>query len=377
MESWEFYKKNPVTHRMNANDAEHFARRAYLYQLIGVPPMLLSGKNVLEFGPGEGHNSIYLASLQPHRYVLVDGDPTALDKAKQNIEQSLGNADNIETCASLFNEFSTDELFDFVVAEACLSIQNENPGELLRHMSSLVKPGGILFITTLSPASYLSEAFRRLSRNVRLSPSAPVDEQVSVMTPLLSHHFETLQGFSRSVEDWIVDNIVQPLHKREMLSLPDAIKILSDEFRFYCSSPQFFSNWGWYKSAKIGGNDHNEQLLANYYRSIINFIDYRVENISTSYDTGYQIDEITIKIWNLIMKSERQESFDIREIEELSNELVNIIEPISPTTSSSVAEAMAWISGGAENVKQQHFNSWWGRGQQFVSFMRRVCPKVS
>lgn len=370
MDSWEFYKKYSINSRKNYNDAKHFSRRAYLYHLLGVPPLLLEGKKILEFGPGEGHNSVYTASLRPHKYVLVDGDHIALNKAKQNIEQFAGNA-NVETCVRHFKEFTTDELFDFVVAEACLSIQNENPDEILRHMSSFVKPGGILFITTTSPASHLSEILRRLARNLRISPSAPVEEQVSVMTPLLSHHFETLRGFSRSVEDWIVDNIVQTLHKRKILSLPDAIKILSDEFHFYCSSPQFFSNWEWYKNANVENTDRKEQLLVNYYRSIINFIDYRVDNILIDYDIGCQIDKMTLKIWDLVIETEVENNFNISAIVELSTKLVNIIEQISPVTSSSLAEAVAWINNGANSVKHQHFNSWWGRGMQFISFIKK------
>ena len=78
-----------------------------------------------------------------------------------------------------------------------------------------------------------------------------MDAQVELMKMLISHHFDSLKGFSRSVEEWIIDNIVQPLDNREMLSLPDAIRTLDNNFYFYQSSPAFQRNWEWYCNLPI------------------------------------------------------------------------------------------------------------------------------
>lgn len=371
MESWEFYKQNPLNHRKITRIDELFSKRAYLFSLIGIPPVFLEGKKILEFGPGEGHNSIYAASLKPQKYALVDGDPHALEMAEKNIKEYAQSGLEIESYTQMFDQFETDERFDLIVAEACLSIQNSHPDRLLKHMATFVKKGGLLFITTLSPASYLSELFRRLTRNILISPSAPTDEQVKIIAPLIREHFSSLAGFSRTVEEWIIDNIVQPLDNREMLSLPDAINTLSDEFSFYSSSPRFSSDWKWYKSTTSGIEEQNPLALDNYYRSIINLIDYRVKDIYVEKDVGTEIDQLATHIWDLMMRAERQGEFQVDEFYQTSIKMEKLIQDYSPLTANAIREAAEWINDGAPQRQHKHFSQWWGRGQQFVSFMKR------
>ena len=63
----EYYKKNNISpvHYNLKNLKKHFEIRSSLYQLLGVPPKLVYGKDVLEVAPGSGHNSIYTATLMP------------------------------------------------------------------------------------------------------------------------------------------------------------------------------------------------------------------------------------------------------------------------------------------------------------------------
>jgi len=80
----DFYRRHgisPVSQNIS-NLKKHLERRKALYRHLGIPPTLVKDRTVIEFGPGNGHNAIYTTSLNPSRYVLVDGNPTGLKKPR-------------------------------------------------------------------------------------------------------------------------------------------------------------------------------------------------------------------------------------------------------------------------------------------------------
>ena len=80
------HRISPVTQDIS-DLTGHFERRESLYRHVGIVPGLISGKSVIEFGPGSGYNSIYTSSLKPRRYVLVDGNPTGLETTRSLLEE--------------------------------------------------------------------------------------------------------------------------------------------------------------------------------------------------------------------------------------------------------------------------------------------------
>ena len=69
-------KISPVNYDI-PNLKKHFQIRGSLYRLLGLIPSFFKGKNVLEVGPGSGQNSIYIASLFPKIYDLLEPNPYA------------------------------------------------------------------------------------------------------------------------------------------------------------------------------------------------------------------------------------------------------------------------------------------------------------
>ena len=61
--------------------------RGNLYLSLGIPPSLLEGKEILEFGPGAGHYSVFNALLRPSLYTLVDGVHDILDAAEKRLNE--------------------------------------------------------------------------------------------------------------------------------------------------------------------------------------------------------------------------------------------------------------------------------------------------
>src|SRR5436190_1477044 len=80
----DFYRQHgisPVAQDISDLPA-HFARRAALYRSLGLPPMAVHGKWVLEIGPGSGDNAVYTESLRPDNYVLLEPNERGADELR-------------------------------------------------------------------------------------------------------------------------------------------------------------------------------------------------------------------------------------------------------------------------------------------------------
>ena len=80
----EFYEKHKVSPvKQNISKLKnHFCRRRFLLYKLKITKKIIQNSSILEFGPGSGYNSLYLAYLKPRKYVLVDGNSTALNEVK-------------------------------------------------------------------------------------------------------------------------------------------------------------------------------------------------------------------------------------------------------------------------------------------------------
>jgi hypothetical protein len=58
---------------------------------------------------------------------------------------------------------------------------------------------------------------------------------------------------TRSSEDWVLDNIFQPFIGRDLLTTPDTILTLENNFVYYSASPSF--------SETLGGIRKFQQIL--------------------------------------------------------------------------------------------------------------------
>lgn len=366
-----FYSKNnisPVTQDISDLN-KHFQRRESLFRSLGLAPLLIEGRKILEFGPGSGHNAIYMASLSPSLYELVDGNPKGVQETRERLAPFRNS--QIQVHHRLFDEFESDIAFDLVWAEGCIPHQN-NPLSLLRKISGFVRSGGILCITMANGVSYLSETMRRLFRDRFFNQqSEDIFEQARQLTPYLQPHLQNLRGMSRPVEDWILDNIVQPLQHRRLLCLPEVIECLADRFDVYGSSPKFLTDWRWYKEIVGEEQRFNEKALESYYGTNLNLLDYRFESPQHSHEFGKKLEELGSQSWDLMCKIEKGDESGWQDFFTLMQEVLVHIESQAPHTAEAIQEAVNLLQGDRLDQELHHFPKWWGRGQQFVSLIRR------
>ena len=335
---------------------------------------MLEGKSILEFGPGSGHNAIYTASLKPKRYVLVDGNKRGLIESELNLKQTGISSEKLEFHQSLFQNFQCDDTFDIVIAEGCIPYQID-PVTLLRHVSKFVKEkGGVIIITSVSPVGILSEIIRRFSKYLLLEPTNNIEYQLRILKPLFEPHLKTLKGMSRPVDDWLLDNIVQPYDRVKLLNIPDAISSLTDNFDILGTSPKFITDWRWYKDIVDEEFSFNGVAIESYYRQNLNLVDYRFVFPQHSQEFGLELEAKCAEAWKLMCRLESGTINSFNPVWELLRSISNFIKPIAYKTAESIDESMLWLKNidttYNKSRKYNQFYHWWGRGQNYISFIK-------
>jgi ubiquinone/menaquinone biosynthesis C-methylase UbiE len=350
----------------------HLKRRSVLYHHLSIPPAAVRSQRVLEIGPGTGDNAIHTASLSPKAYVLVDGNPYSIAATKERLADSrfsFSEIPEIELVECDFFHYHDERRFDLVLCEGIIPGQTEG-ARFLQHAASFVDIGGLLVITTMSATSVLAEVSRRLLKPVISMRAIGQEDLFGQLQAIFTTHLETLSGRSRVAEDWIRDNILQPWPKSVVFTMNDAI---GDRFDVYGTSPQLIQDFRWYKTAAVDGVTMNNVARKQWEKWSAIFIDYRAD---TDKPPGIDSKELEIECLGILMDAhEAWRIEDLSKVESCVGRIARLGEwicPYLPTTAASirdfVAGAAALIDGAAFEFPE--FKSWFGRGQQYVSFLR-------
>jgi len=370
----DFYRENEISPvRQDIDDLNrHFERRASLYRVMGIPPHFVAGCDVLEFGPGSGHNALYTASLAPRSYTLVDGNPYGLDEARRLLAP-YAEQTGIRFVESLIEDYE-GEAADLVICEGTIPFQRE-PAALARCVARFARPGGLIVLTTVDDVSYLAEALRRLACECIAPPSLPNAERLEVLRPLIVPHLRSLAAMSRLPDDWIWDNILQPL-AHGPFSIPDAIVALAGEAEFYGSSPAFTTEWRWYKELYGAARDFGQRALQAYPENVINFLDCRVVLAApVEAPLAERIVTVCGEIVEVVLGRAEQSAADRSQaILPALRELHEIVAPRSAITAAALAQAVEMFEhrSFAAFGEATAFASFFGRGQQHATFERRA-----
>jgi len=369
-----FYGKHAIApvHQDIRNLNDHFRRRKFLYHYLGIPEGLISEKSIIEFGPGIGHNALYISSLKPKKYTLVDGNITSIEECKKNIKQYYPDSDYHQFIYSRIEDFSSAERYDIVLCEGVITHQPQ-PEMFAQHVAGFAKPGGVTVITTADYVSVFAEVLRRVMCVFFVEGDASIEEKTSRLTQVFSEHLKTLPGMSRLHEDFILDNMIHPWTTR-LFSIKDAITGLSNEHDVLGSSPRFITDWRWYKSVSIDEVSINEKAIDLYLRSVVNFIDYRVEDLAIDQKAAYDVCQYCEEIyWAAVDVTEKWSMENYQKIAAACLPVRDLIKKVSPLTAESINEAIEFFKNPSENfnLRSTAFKSWFGRGQQYLSFVKR------
>lgn len=374
----DFYEKHQIIPvRQDKSDmGAHFNRRGNLYKRLGIPPALLKDKSVIEFGPGSGDNAIFTASLKPSRYVLVDGNTASINELRKKLAEGHFGDVVPEICNANILDYRDEGKFDVVFCEGVVPNQAD-PSAFLKGISPFAAPGGLICITTMSPFSCLAEVCRRV---MRLFFPEDIDRAVEEGVKFFKEDLLSLTGMSRLHEDWVLDNILHPWGKNLFFSIPAAIEAVSDDFDFYGSSPSFLTDWRWYKSVNGAKFGTNEMAQHAYAANSLFLLDYRIDPA-----------DITLPAHSswLSLEEECNEAYKVHrelwlngDIDAIYTQFLPLLSGISNKLDSLLpmtAQSLRDFISGMQDMKTKglqadfkSFRTWFGRGQQYVSFIRKT-----
>jgi ubiquinone/menaquinone biosynthesis C-methylase UbiE len=371
-----FYGANGIipVHQDIGDLDRHIARRRALYLQLGIHPLSLRKRTILEFGPGTGDNAVYLAACAPDLCVLVDGNPASIQAVSAKLESGVLPRDHFECTMSDIVEYTDSRRFDVVLCEGVLAGQDV-PRTFLAHVASFAGEDGIVAITTTSPVSNLAEVCRRVLKVVLGATLTSQADLLEELTAFFAPDLNSLPGMSRGHADWVLDNIIHPWPARFSVTIPDVIAILGDEFDLLGTSPRFIQDWRWYKSIPGNAKTGNDLALEEYQRWGPYLIDYRIQpdaplgSLSAPLETACAAAfDVHSAIWT---DSGLQK---IPDFVACLQQIRDIIHPALPGTAQSITDyldGLSQLQAGARTAEFGSFRGWFGRGQQYVSFTRK------
>lgn len=352
---------------------KHFGRRDALLRQLGIPGPLLRDKTILELGPGSGYNSIHLARYRPSRYVLVDGHSESIKKARKLFDNYRLADPSIEFVESEIELFNAEPAFDLVWCEG-LSAFREDPKSFAKLVGSFTGPSGILVITTVDAVSFFSEQARRIFTTLLTTPAQSFEEQITVLLPYFDSHAKTLRGMSRSPRDWIIDNLMHT-YSGHLFSILDLLAAVGNDFDFYQASPQFQTDWRWYKDIYPPNERYNENASASFLRNVHNFIDYRIVVPERSAEKNLVLLALCQRFVEKGLAFDSTRSLDmLPDLIEIVSLIEREVHSFSTSTSVAIEEYLEALeeyrrTGTLRPVNM--FAGLFGRGQQVSSLMRR------
>jgi hypothetical protein len=240
-----------------------------------------------------------------------------------------------------------------------------------------VNDGGILITTTTSATSMLSEICRRLLR-IRISETSDQFEtRVKFASKIFDSHLKTLGTSTRPTADWVMDVIFHDWHNgKYIFSLLDSAEAIGTEFEFYQSLPCFLTDDRWYKKVTRRSQTSN-QLLRKRYPSLAGcLIDHRISlnlALKAEHQLGH-LESLAKRACDVHDTMLNNNSYDhlgefLGVMAEIRQSLPNGFEPTIAAIDDFMNTLPRFIDS-PENAEFSDFRNWWGRGQQYASFIR-------
>ena len=93
-----------------------------------------------------------------------------------------------------------------------------------------------------------------------------------------------------------------------------------------------------------------------------------------SHDTnfGKTLEKICDESYEISLQIERGKEDHWDDFFECSSALCNHIKDQAPSAYLSIQEAISMLQNGDLDMKLKYFPPWWGRGQQYLSFIKKI-----
>ncbi len=356
----------------NDDNLRLFQRRRGLYSHLGIVPRLLQDRKVLEFGPGSGDYALFTASHDPQLIQFVEGSNDCVASIEEKRDSGQFGSCEIGIHLGDILEYEDPELYDVVLCEGTIPGQDD-PLAFTRHIAKFVAPGGVLVITNATRLSLLSDVCRRIVLPIFQSHANSEDELIQSLVDHFTPDLDALGNVSRSYSNWVMDIIIHPWHDIQF-SIAESIEILSDQFEILGSSPRFLSDWSWYKAIDGDFSGINERALKSYRELELSLLDCRAVPQAFPLETVEEFTQLTNSAYQLhdaLLQNPEEKYYEefLKNIKLLSGLLIERM-PDTAKALQDYHQGLSDLLNGKFNTDFGEFCSFWGRGQQYSSYIR-------
>jgi 2-polyprenyl-3-methyl-5-hydroxy-6-metoxy-1,4-benzoquinol methylase len=375
----EYYSKenvSPVSQKIENIRAHRFRRQRLLFAL-GIPQIAFKNKDILEVGPGSGFNSIVVYESNPKTYTLIEANLFGLNEARNNLTKFKKRS--ISTKLKFINrsilKINPVKKYDLVLCEGVLS-GIKNLKQFLKKLDCFVKPNGLLILSTVDEISYLADSIRRLliQTDIKGETCNPYS-LAKKYEPALKRHFRNLKGMSRPVQDWIVDNAVNPASNLPLYNLPEIIHTLNGKYDVLETWPKYIEDWRWYKNLVGQRSNFNAVAKSQYWAKCHNLLSHRhyleARNAKTNKKLYYECKRFRVSL----RKYEKQPSNEnLHKISMTLGRVANKMPVLLSDEKSILVNLKRLLCkpnfDQQKFLKNPAFMRWFCRGQQYISLVR-------
>jgi len=357
----QFYiEKNvkPVYAKLNKaelfNSYEWMRRKLFEYNL-GIPIRTFDNASLLEFGPSTGDNSLIFAHWGSKLSLIepVEDFISCIDEyfTKHSLTENL----NLVKC-STFENFETDDKFDFVIAEGFI-FHTGQPAFWLPRLSSFSKKDGFVVISHLETVGFFIELLH--SKCLQFFQSHYDKEPIALSKKMFYAKWSKV-NHARNFDAWAYDNLIYPTLDAYLLnSLVDFQEIMSECGMLMWSSWPSVSNFTdvtWIKKTTIDVKDVIMRNRSNFLRLLPSML------VGKYIDVNEKINEVgeslfsslTSHIKSLAVPIETLQSDYIEKVQNEHNKIGDILqlcvpyfnETVLATLWQEIDECLGYLSNG-------------------------------
>tara|TARA_Y100001954_G_scaffold213039_1_gene241275 strand:- start:2324 stop:3463 length:1140 start_codon:yes stop_codon:yes gene_type:complete len=367
----DYYNENqliPVKQDLKSK-SEHFSKRDFLYSSVGLNHLALKNASILEFGPGTGQNAINWLNYNPSSITLVDGADAAIKEITKNFSGiDVPSNINLSVIKSEFTTFKSDHKFDVIWAEGCIPHQSDISkiiSSMLHHLSE----DGIFTCSTISGLAHLSETIRRVAASLILKKLHPDIDDLEFLVKIYTNDLKELSNSTRFVEDWVLDVIIQPLHKTSLCSILDVINISKNTHLPYHTFPKLSDSICWYKD--FDPVNYAEGVVEQYHKNCMHFIANKAPSKSNLLDDGIEAEHLGNLSWEYAGKYQHGD-MELKSFIEVLKELDKLYQSYDYSAyMPNLCDIAKWMEDGCQLTSYKSISTgFWGKCTQFISLKK-------
>lgn len=371
----EYYGAHEISPvKQDLSDLElHYAKREKLYRQLGIPCITFDQKKILEIGPGSGYNTLAFFAWGGV-CTLVEPNKAGIAEMKKLFADYEIPTEKYTIKECTIEQADIAETFDLVIAEGFLH-SIDNGEEILKQLMGYVKSGGVIVITCMDVMSMFVEQMKRLICQILIKDITDYDLQVEKCVEFFAGQMEKVKGMSRSVEDWVKDDMLNPAFNcKEALSMEKALKIFPDNFSFLGSSQRIFTDYSWYKDLEY---KERKNMIQQYQKKRHNFLMTGLNETILSEEDSIDLEKGIRAIRNYAIEYEEgYEDQSLDKIIKKLGEIRHIMSTIDQACEAFVIEVREILEKlrDKKQVTFEKYSTFYtavGRTQQYLSMVKK------